>query len=427
MKEDKLMKLLLGALVLLVVTGCMALPSGPGAVVGDFMLTLSVNGHAYTARVTQGEAIYLGLDLINRGRSRKTITLTQRPAYDFVITTEGGMEVWRWTYGKTIEDISREIEASLGLAFGAHVTWGQRDLDGHPVPRGTYWVQGTLHTHLGTLKSQKVKLSIGRGPALVLEIAVPSQAPSYWRQPYWQLGQPLVFSLKLRNVTDRPVELTLLGRPAYDIAVSVDYDRKEIWRFSRGQPIHEIAELRRLAPLEELHFSVEWNQRDNEGNPIEPGEYCVKGFLNVTPEVEPTPTRCMYIGQGLPVRLSLDVPSRVRIGESVPIVLKIENITNCPVTLVGTRWNFAVTTLDGTLVLWSGALPWWRLPFPVPLHPPEYIMTLQPGETKAVEMTWDQFDNEGYPVKPGVYRIQGLLSTVQDVTQSAVKELLIEP
>jgi len=223
------------------------------------MVTLSVNGAAESARASQGNPVHLRLYLINRGRPR-TLILSQRPAYDFVVTTSKGMEIWRWSYNKTIEDLPKEIWAgSLGIAFEANVEWDQRDLDGNPVPVGTYWVQGMLYTQSGIFKSQKVELRIRRATPLRVELEIPSQVPVYgrWRDYYyWKLGQPLPLTLKLRNVTDKPVELTLLKRPAYNFVVTTDYGRKEVWRFSADQAVFETSEEHRLAPLEEIQFTT---------------------------------------------------------------------------------------------------------------------------------------------------------------------------
>ncbi len=425
------MKLLVSIGALLVLVGCTLLPSGPGAVVGDFMVTLYVRGRAKSTQAEQGQPIELEISLFNRSRPT-TLTLLRRPAYEFIVATEGGMEVWRSPYKH--EEIFKEITLwSSGSAFDARVSWDQRDLDGIPVPPGRYWVQGMLYTDRGTLKSQRVELRIRRGSPLRLELEIPSQAPLLFprQEGYWKLGQPIPLILKLRNVTERPTELTLLGRPAYDFIVTTDYGRREVWRWAQGQAIQEIAELRRLAPWEALEFAVEWDQRDSAGNLIAPGRYCVRGAVRVEPEVvEELPVRCLSVGRGLPVELVLEGPERVKLGEDVLLTWKITNAGNCPVTLVGVQLDFSVTTLDGAVVVSSVAKRWWRFP---PLKPPiEHIITLQPGETIEFEGQWDQRDDEDYLVKPGVYLVRGSLWATQqtdapDVAQSVPRQIIIEP
>jgi hypothetical protein len=430
----ELMRLLLSLLGALgVLAGCTILPSGPGAIVGDLMVTLSVNGAAESARASQGNPVHLRLYLINRGRPR-TLILSQRPAYDFVVTTSKGMEIWRWSYNKTIEDLPKEIWAgSLGIAFEANVEWDQRDLDGNPVPVGTYWVQGMLYTQSGIFKSQKVELRIRRATPLRVELEIPSQVPVYgrWRDYYyWKLGQPLPLTLKLRNVTDKPVELTLLKRPAYDFVVTTDYGRKEVWRFSADQAVFETSEEHLLAPLEELQFMAEWDQRDSEGQLILPGYYCIEAFVNAIPEVENSARRCLSIGRGLPLRISLEVPSSVQAGESLPLIIKVENPFTCPVTLVNVSTDFTVETSTGELV--------WRESearrFVIPIKPPAwpYALTLEPGDSHSFETTWDQLDLEGYTVKPGVYWVRGFVLSSQgidayEILQSDAKPLTIKP
>lgn len=396
------------------------------------MVTLSVNGFAESARVPQGNPVQLTLSLINRGRPR-TLILSQRPAYDFVVTTLQGMEIWRWSYNKTIEDLPKEIWTGLpGIAFDAHIEWDQRDLDGNPVPVGTYWVQGMLYTQSGVFRSQKVELRIKRAAPLRVELEIPSQVPLYgrWRDYYyWKLGQPLPLTLKLRNVTDKPVELTLLKRPAHDFIVTTEYGRKEVWRFSSGQAVFETSEEHRLVPLEELRFTAEWDQYDSEGQLISPGYYCIEAFVNAIPEVENSARRCLSIGKGLPLQISLEVPSIVQAGESVPLIVKIENPFTCPVTLVNVSADFTVETSAGELV-WRESEA-YRFVVPVkPLWP--YVITLEPGDFHSFETTWDQLDLEGYTVKPGGYWVRGFVLSSQgmdayEILQSDAQQLTIEP
>ncbi|MCS6937336.1 MAG: BsuPI-related putative proteinase inhibitor [Candidatus Bipolaricaulota bacterium] len=413
------MKLLgLIAFLALALVGCTVLPSGPGVVIGDFMLTLSVEGRARRTQADQGDPISLMLALVNRGRT-KILTLRQRPAYDFIVTREDGTEVWRWTHDKTIEALPKEIEFSPWDRWRYYsAVWDQRDNDGFPVPVGQYWVQGVLYTQPRTLFSQRVKLLIWHGSPLRLSVEIPAYRHPYRRryEGYWKMGQPLPITLKLRNVTDRAIELTLLGRPAYDVAVATSGwpQGQEVWRFSYGQVIQKIAELKRLEPLEELEFLVEWDLRDNAGVPIKPGYYCVEGFLNVEPSAEPTERYCLWIAPELPLRVSLDAPAHARVGESLSLKLKIQNPSDCPLTLLSPYPDFVVTTLDGR-VIWSWADYYGR--FLLHPHPPPdnyyNILTLQPGEVREYLATWDQFDNEGYPVQAGTYWVYGFFTASQ--------------
>ncbi len=108
---------------------------------------------------------------------------------------------------------------------------------------------------------------------LALWLEVPSQA---------RLGEIVPLKLKLKNTSDRPISLTLGGRPAHDFRV-INADGVEIWRWSRGQAIQQILQLQKLSPSQELEFLAEWAQVDHEGRPIPPGTYRVWGILNLEP------------------------------------------------------------------------------------------------------------------------------------------------
>lgn len=158
------------------------------------------------------------------------------------------------------------------------------------------------------------------------------------------LGERVHFYVELRNLTTRPRELTLRGRPAHDVVVFRE-DGAEVWRWSLGKAIAKIAEPKTLAPREELEFTVEWDQRDSTGRLIEPGRYCVQGLLKVEPQAQPVDRyrqrfdhydrySCLSLVPELRLRLSLEAPAQVRAGESVSLKLKIQNTSDCPLTLI---------------------------------------------------------------------------------------------
>jgi len=119
------------------------------------------------------------------------------------------------------------------------------------------------------------------GPSLALWLEAKSEV---------RVGETADLKLKVRNSSDRLVELTLGGRPAYDFVVTKP-DGMEVWSWLHGQVIQDILELKTLNPGEELEFAAEWEQVDNEGNPVPPGTYLVRGVLNTEPpqklETEP--------------------------------------------------------------------------------------------------------------------------------------------
>jgi hypothetical protein len=130
------------------------------------------------------------------------------------------------------------------------------------------------------------------------------------------------------------------------------------------------------------------------------------------------------------LRVSLEFPSSVQAGESLPLIIKVENPFTCPVTLVNVSTDFTVETSTGELV--------WRESearrFVIPIKPPAwpYALTLEPGDSHSFETTWDQLDLEGYTVKPGVYWVRGFVLSSQgmdayEILQSDAKPLTIKP
>jgi hypothetical protein len=101
------------------------------------------------------------------------------------------------------------------------------------------------------------------------------------------------------------------------------------------------------------------------------------------------------------------VPDSVRVGEPVPIVLRLTNTADRPHTLylLGRPLAFDVTVRrkDRTIV-------WRRLEGQV-VSAILAVRQLEPGGALEFEEVWRQVSNDGQPVSPGEYSVTGALPT----------------
>ena len=75
----------------------------------------------------------------------------------------------------------------------------------------------------------------------------------------------------------------LQGRPvAFDLVVTRP-DGTVVWRRLARAMIPAILVLRRLGPGESLEWRDWWNQADDQGQPVPPGEFLVTGRLPTEP------------------------------------------------------------------------------------------------------------------------------------------------
>lgn len=105
--------------------------------------------------------------------------------------------------------------------------------------------------------------------------------------------------------------------------------------------------------------------------------------------------------------VTLHAQRTARVGESIPITLRMENKSSAPLELylLGREptYDFIVTASDGELV-------WRRLDgeiVPAILR----VEVLEPGQVLKFRDTWDQRDNAGELVAPGFYVIRGAVLT----------------
>jgi Intracellular proteinase inhibitor len=119
--------------------------------------------------------------------------------------------------------------------------------------------------------------------SVTLRLEIPSEV---------RAGEPLPLKMAYKNLSYRPVQLTLGGRPAHDFIVTTPED-KEVWRWTHGAKILQILEVKLLRPKGQLQFTAEWNLVDNSGVVIAPGIYLVRGILRLEPpqQIETEPTR----------------------------------------------------------------------------------------------------------------------------------------
>jgi hypothetical protein len=107
------------------------------------------------------------------------------------------------------------------------------------------------------------------------------------------------------------------------------------------------------------------------------------------------------------VAFRVDVPAAARAGEPVPIVLRLTNRTERPLTfaLQGRPLAFDVTVAreDGTVV-------WRRLAGQV-VSAILAVRTLEPAETLTFEAVWNGRTADGAAARPGRYRVTGSLPT----------------
>lgn len=107
------------------------------------------------------------------------------------------------------------------------------------------------------------------------------------------------------------------------------------------------------------------------------------------------------------LRLHVDVPAEVALGEPVPVGVRAENTSGKPLTLY---LRGRAPTLDLRVTGEHGDTVWHRLadaviPAIVRIH------ELAPGEALALGDSWPQRTNRGAPVPAGTYVVHATLLT----------------
>ncbi len=92
-------------------------------------------------------------------------------------------------------------------------------------------------------------------------------------------GSRVPITLKLTNATTRPIRLYLMGREiAFDFIVTGS-DGSVVWRRLEGQAVPAILRIELVEPAGVLELEDVWDQRTNEGRPVDPGSYSIRGLI----------------------------------------------------------------------------------------------------------------------------------------------------
>lgn len=99
------------------------------------------------------------------------------------------------------------------------------------------------------------------------------------------LGSPVRFVLELRNLTDETLTLNFSSSLQYDFEVH-DSKNKLVWNWSHDKLFTQALTTIILDPNDQVKFTPEWDQKDNEGRQIPAGIYRVTGLIpTVGPEI----------------------------------------------------------------------------------------------------------------------------------------------
>jgi len=83
--------------------------------------------------------------------------------------------------------------------------------------------------------------------------------------------------MRVENSSAEPVELYLRGRETTVDFVVADASGEIIWRRLENEVVLAILRIEVLLPGQMIEVGDTWDQRDNSGRQVAPGEYSVRG------------------------------------------------------------------------------------------------------------------------------------------------------
>ena len=227
--------------------------------------------------------------------------------------------------------IAQDEEGSLFLADGSSTEVLQADSSGLPqkfllnldtmaltFQRGVGIVEARLRTPDGIRIAKIKNVSLG-GSGVAVGVASPAAAAAAAPPAAPQLpdrrGRDLVdnvttiseenprlelvatpvagggtqFVLTVTNTSLKLLPFHFTSGQNYDFVVTDPVTEQEVWRWSRRQFFSQVIRDEALRAKADWKFEGLWNHRDNNLNPVAPGQYRLVGIVSSQPEIETEP------------------------------------------------------------------------------------------------------------------------------------------
>jgi hypothetical protein len=107
----------------------------------------------------------------------------------------------------------------------------------------------------------------------------------------YKQGKPIKMTLRLVNCASKPITRNFPDAQRYDFSVKKK-DGDEVWRWSKGMAFEEVEAEETYQPAEQVTFVETWDQLDDKGKQVKPGQYevtaestgCDKSLENCGPK-----------------------------------------------------------------------------------------------------------------------------------------------
>jgi len=159
------------------------------------------------------------------------------------------------------------------LKFDARI--GDKD---NPLPEGEYELRANLSN------SSRIEAL----PVTVEVVANPMQFSLTTDKPAYKIGEPVSFTMKLRNKGDKAQDIQFFSGQRFDVSIQ-NAAGQTVWNWAANKRFTDSLSKSPLAPNEEMAFDATWNGHALPNFQIAPGTYSVHAKLTSRPAVEATP------------------------------------------------------------------------------------------------------------------------------------------
>ena len=99
-------------------------------------------------------------------------------------------------------------------------------------------------------------------------------------------GLKVVFEIE--NTSERLLPFKFSSGQSYDFVITDAATGREVWRWSRGQFFTQVIRSEAIRGKSKWRFEATWARRDNQGNPVPPGQYHLQAILTSQPPLQST-------------------------------------------------------------------------------------------------------------------------------------------
>lgn len=104
----------------------------------------------------------------------------------------------------------------------------------------------------------------------------------------YRAAEPVKITITVTNKSPADINLLFGSGQSYDVLIT-DKSGRDVWHWSRGKVFSMAVRHVKIAARQSVKYALTWKQADNDGRPVKPGKYFIRGRLMSARQLDSPP------------------------------------------------------------------------------------------------------------------------------------------